>query len=396
MQSQQPHLFEEYVSYINHIFPSVHRVQAVSVGGNVIEIRTWLAPAKERRFDLSISLSQAGTGVSQVLAILYVAMSSLEPITIGIDEPNSFLHPKAVRSLLQILNSLPVKHQYIITTHSPEVIRSAAPDAIAMVVNQDGKSTIQPLDPRNIEHVKEGLASIGARLSDVYGADRILWVEGETEELTFPKIAQQVAELDVIGVAILKVNATGDFEGRKRVRPRMVFETYKSLSKAGSLIPPAIGFVFDKEERTQQEIDDLTRDARGSVAFLDRRCFENYLLHPRAIAEVLTKTAAHPIEEDAVCQWLDANGNSRQYIDPIAQLGEGEKPWDSIDWLARVNAPKVLRDVFSAAPPNPEEYRKTSHSVAIADWLLQNNPERLRPIAELLKRCFGRSCRAEG
>lgn len=172
--------------------------------------------------------------------------------------------------------------------------------------------------------------------------------------------------------------------------------TYKSLSKAGSLIPPAIGFVFDKEERTQQEINDLTRESGGSVAFLDRRCFENYLLHPRAIAEVLTKAAAHPIEEDAVCQWLDGNGNSRQYIDPIAQLGEGEMPWDSIDWLARVNAPKVLRDVFSAAPHNPEEYRKTFHSVAITDWLLQNSPECLHPIAELLKRCFDRSGRVEG
>lgn len=348
MQSQQANLFEEYVEYVRHIFPSVHRVQAVAVAGNTVEIRTWLVPAEARRFDLSIPLSQAGTGVSQVLAILYVAMSSLEPIVIGIDEPNSFLHPKAVRSLLQILNSLPIKHQYIITTHSPEVIRSASPEAVAMVVNVDGKSTIQALDPQNIEHVKEGLASIGARLSDVYGADRILWVEGETEELTFPKIAQQVAKLDLIGVAILKVNATGDFEGGRHVRPRMVFETYRNLSNAGSLIPPAIGFVFDKEERTSQEIDSLTRDASGSVAFLDRRCFENFLLNPQAIAEVLSQTTGHHINDDDVRQWLEANGNARAYIGPATQLGEGEVLWTSADWLARVNAPKLLRDIFAA------------------------------------------------
>lgn len=389
MQSQQPHLFDEYVRYINHIFPSVHRVQAVAVAGQQsFEIRTWLVPTHARRPDLSISLSQAGTGVSQVLAILYVAMSSLEPTVIGIDEPNSFLHPKAVRSLLQILNSLPIKHQYIITTHSPEVIRSAEPEAVSIVVNDDGKSSIQVLDPQNIEHIKEGLASIGARLSDVYGADRILWVEGETEELTFPKIAQHIAKLDLIGVAILKVNATGDFEGSRNVRPRMVFETYRSLSNAGSLIPPAIGFVFDKEERTPREIADLTRDAGGAVAFLDRRCFENYLLNPNAIAEVLAKASGHPINASEIGEWLEVNGNARKYISPEARHEEGEALWHMSDWLVRVNAPKMLRDLFAEVPPHPEQYRKTSDSVALTDWLLQNSPEDLRPIAELLNGCF--------
>ncbi|WP_082720262.1 ATP-dependent nuclease [Burkholderia sp. MSMB1835] len=389
MQSQQPDLFEEYVRYVNKIFPTVHRIQSVAVPNNqMLEIRTWLTPATSRRFDLSIPLSQAGTGVSQVLAILYVAMISLEPIVIGIDEPNSFLHPKAVRSLLQILNTLTIRHQYIITTHSPEVIRSSAPESIAVVLNNGGTSLVQKLDPSNIEHIKEGLASIGARLSDVYGADEILWVEGETEELTFPKIALHVANLEMVGVAVLKVNATGDFDGGRRVRPRMVFDTYKNLSNAGSLIPPAIGFIFDKEERNQRDIDDLIKESGGSVIFLDRRCYENYLLHPDAISSTLSSSIGIPIDTDNVKKWIIENGNTQKYIDPAASIGKQEHPWQSLDWLQRVNAPKLLRDIFASIPEQPEEYRKTTHSVALTDWLLANAPDQLTPIADLLKGCF--------
>ncbi|MBN3768996.1 AAA family ATPase [Burkholderia sp. Se-20378] len=389
MQSQQPDLFEEYVRYVNKIFPTVHRIQAVAVPNNqMLEIRTWLTPAASRRFDLSIPLSQAGTGVSQVLAILYVAMVSLEPIVIGIDEPNSFLHPKAVRSLLQILNTLTIRHQYIITTHSPEVIRSSDPESIAVVLNNGGTSLVQKLDPSNIEHIKEGLANIGARLSDVYGADEILWVEGETEELTFPKIALHVANLKMVGVAVLKVNATGDFDGGRRVRPRMVFDTYKNLSNAGSLIPPAIGFIFDKEERNQRDIDDLIKESGRSVIFLDRRCYENYLLHPDAISSTLSSSIGVPIDTDNVKKWIIDNGNAQKYIDPAASISEQEHPWESLDWLQRVNAPKLLRDIFASIPEQPEEYRKTTHSVALTDWLLANAPDQLTPIADLLKGCF--------
>ncbi|MEN2468589.1 ATP-dependent nuclease [Burkholderia sp. GS2Y] len=385
MQSQQPHLFEEYIQCINKIFPSVYRVQAVAVSGQMFEIRMWLVPADARRFDLSIPLSQAGTGVSQVLAILYVAMTSLEPISIGIDEPNSFLHPKAVRALLQILNAMEIKHQYVITTHSPEVIRAANPSGIVVVVNDHGASKVQKLNPENIEHIKEGLASIGARLSDVYGADEILWVEGETEELTFPKIAARVAKINMIGVAILKVNATGDFEGNRRVRPRLIFDTYKNLSSAGSLIPPAIGFVFDREARGQREIDDLVKESGGAVVFLGRRCYENYLLHPDAIAKVLSDSAGCIVEGGRVRQWIESNGNTSKYIDPVASLGEGEAILDSLDWQCRVNAPKILSNLFSSLLDSPEEYRKTTHSVAITDWLLENFPEKLMPIADMLK-----------
>ncbi|WP_081085099.1 ATP-dependent nuclease [Burkholderia territorii] len=394
LQSRNPHLFDEYVQHVRHVFPSVHRIQVVPFTSAELEIRALLTPVENRRPDLSIPLSQAGTGIGQVLSILYVAMFHSAPITIAIDEPNSFLHPKAVRTLMQILNTLPTKHQYIITTHSPEVIRAAAPKSVMVVRNEDGVSKIDALDPDNFEHIKAGLASIGARLSDLYGADRILWVEGETEELTFPDIARKVGGFDVIGVTMLKVNATGDFESPKRIRPKMVFDTYCQLSTAGALLPPAIGFVFDSEGRAKSDMDLLTKESGNKVQFLPRLCFENYILHAGAIAAALTEACGAAIDPASVASWIQKHGNDKAYLTPRVELEDGEDLLTNADWLTRVHAPKLLKALFSDLTNellgHPEEYRKTTHSVAISDWLVNTEPQFLQPLADVLQTFFQR------
>jgi predicted ATP-dependent endonuclease of OLD family len=70
----------------------------------------------------------------QVLAILYVVLEEKEPRTIIIDEPQSFLHPGAIRKLFDILKGKDhAQHQYIVTTHSPTVITSASPATLLLV-----------------------------------------------------------------------------------------------------------------------------------------------------------------------------------------------------------------------------------------------------------------------
>ncbi|TXD63525.1 AAA family ATPase [Ralstonia sp. TCR112] len=383
-QSHNPDLFDEYNEYVTRVFPNVYRVQATPVQGQTqLEIRVWLVPTKTRRPDISIPLSQCGTGIGQVLAILYVAMSAPMPLTIAIDEPNSFLHPKAVRTLLQILNDLETKHQYIITTHSPEVIRSAEASTITNVVNELGVSKALSLDPSNLDDIQKGLANIGAKLSDVYGADQILWVEGETEELTFPRLASEIAKIKTIGISILKVNSTGDFESRK-TRPRMIFDVYTNLSKAGALLPPAVGFIFDSEGRPSHEISSLSAASNGLVHFLPRLCFENFILHPQAIAETLSSSTKQTFGADAIKNWIEENGRQQSYLSSTTDIPDEADLLSSSVWLTRVHAPKLLKDLFAALPEQPEQYRKTTHSVQITEWLIANEPAFLQPLADVV------------
>src|SRR5204862_1210440 len=101
------------------VAPLIGQHIAGTRGADMVEVQVWQVDPVTERDDLAVSLNDSGTGVGQVIAILYVAVNSNAPRTIVIDEPNSFLHPGAARKLIEILKSDPLnQHQYIIATHS--------------------------------------------------------------------------------------------------------------------------------------------------------------------------------------------------------------------------------------------------------------------------------------
>ena len=62
-----------------------------------------------------------------------------------------------------------------------------------MVRATDSESVLEVMDPSNAKHLQTYLSEIGASLSNVFGADNILWVEGQTEEECFPLILKKIA-----------------------------------------------------------------------------------------------------------------------------------------------------------------------------------------------------------
>lgn len=96
-----PSRYERLMEYIRLIFPAIYTIRA-RPRANQAEIQIWQVDPITERDDLAITLNDSGTGVGQVLAILYVVVTSNVGRTIVIDEPNSFLHPGASRKLLQI------------------------------------------------------------------------------------------------------------------------------------------------------------------------------------------------------------------------------------------------------------------------------------------------------
>jgi predicted ATP-dependent endonuclease of OLD family len=128
-QTRNSWLYEEFNKYVSQVYDSVKWLNSISqtvsnAAGDekqFQQIFIWNIDRKTEREDLAIPLSQCGTGIGQVLAILYIVVTSREPRTIIIDEPNSFLHPGAAKKLIQILNKFP-QHQYFISTHSPEIL----------------------------------------------------------------------------------------------------------------------------------------------------------------------------------------------------------------------------------------------------------------------------------
>jgi predicted ATP-dependent endonuclease of OLD family len=164
----------------------------------------------------AIPLSQSGSGISQVLGILYVILIAEFPKTIIIDEPTTFLHAGALRKLIEVMRNSPVSHQYIFTTHSPEVIAITDPDTLLICRWESGQTILERLDRTKLTDHRRAMQEVGVRYSDVLGADRILWAEGATEEVCFPMILRHFDRRALVGTAIIGLRNTGDLLAKRR------------------------------------------------------------------------------------------------------------------------------------------------------------------------------------
>jgi predicted ATPase len=352
-----PARYRRYVECVRRIFPHVHEIRVVSVGDNHKEIRAWMAPVETEREDLSFPLNNCGTGIGQVLAMLYVVLNSPEPRTLIIDEPNSFLHPGAVRELMRILQENP-RHQYIVSTHSPTVADATRPSSVHVLSWANGETSVSSADLDAVESQRLILKEVGASFADVFGADRVLWVEGKTEEVCFPRLLAHF-EMLAARTAIVGVLHTGDFDRRDADR---VVSIYERLS-SGALMPTQVAFLFDRESRTDQQRADLAKRCRGHVRFTNARMFENYLLHTGAVESVLRKALV----------------DARVDIDEtLLAKAVGSIPSD----LADIDGAKLLGNIFSAVSGGRVPYEKVRHGAALLDEIIHIAPDHLKGIAD--------------
>ncbi len=367
-----PDRLREFAAHVNSIFPTIKHVSVVTVG-QFFHIRIWMADTKSQREDLAFPLKDCGTGVSQVLAILYVVMTAPTGVII-IDEPGSFLHPGAARRLIDIIKSYD-RHQYIISTHSADLISVSGVENIHHVSWANGESSVSVIPANELDRMREVLSDLGVSFSDVFGHDKVVWVEGETEESCFPLLAS----VDGVGpkVAWRKVAATADFEpSRKSKHRELVLSIYQRLTGLKTLMPVAVAFSFDRETLTAKQMSDLINQSEGKISFIGRRTYENYLLHAAAIAAVASaEDGFGTITPQRVVDWVKKNGST--FAKSMA-----DNPLSDSNWMVACDAPKLLKSLFADLSEARVEYRKTRHSRLLTQWLIEND----RPaIEELIK-----------
>lgn len=364
-----------YDEAVSTVFPHLGVVTFVDEPPASLQIMVHRAGMSDDRPDLAIPLSACGTGITQVLAMLYVVVTAREPRIIIIDEPNSFLHPEAVRNLIEVLKSYP-QHQYILTTHSPAVIAACDPATLTEIKQTEGASDFLQMDANDRKDQARVLIAVGADMSDVFGSDNILWVEGQTEVSAFPLIIKRFKIAPPSRLTILPVRGTSDFN-MKRIE--IVSDIHDRLSKGDSLLPKTVNFLFDSENLPEDE--KKKRTAKVPILhFLPRRMYENYLLHPEAITFIANsagETFDTPIILHVVQDWLEKHSQEEKYY----ANPKRRKP----DWHEDVDGAELLTDLFAALFEAKYSYQKTRDSVALTTWLLANDKEALREVANLLE-----------
>jgi AAA ATPase domain/AAA domain, putative AbiEii toxin, Type IV TA system len=370
--------WDKLMAHVRTIFPHITEVTSQMVDANNARVNIWSLDRSTMRVDLAVPLAQSGTGIGQILAMLYVVITSTTPRVIFIDEPQSFLHPGAVRKLMEILRGY--QHQYIITTHAPTALDMRPSDNVLMVTrNADGSgSSIEAIDPSQTEHLRKFLLEVGARLSDVFGVDAILWVEGKTEEQCFPVMVQRLTATQLQGVKVVGVIATDELVAKDASR---VFDIYSQLSSGHSLLPPAIGFVFDTEGRSPEFRKDVENKSGGRMQWLPRRMFENYLLNADAIAKLLTREDAiegQTYDAEHIRGLIQTLSREVKYFERMPSAPE----YLSEDWFSKIHGANLLSDLFTLVTDSRVIYRKVVHGMDLTESILEADPESLRLLAE--------------
>ncbi len=123
---------------------------------------------------LEFDAASISDGTLRALASLMAAFQiqlPFGPSVVGIEEPETALHPAAMRALVDALDDATQRTQILLTTHSADLLsgRDVNPGQVLVVRNRGGKTQITPLDPASREIIKKELYS----LADLQRMDKL-------------------------------------------------------------------------------------------------------------------------------------------------------------------------------------------------------------------------------
>jgi len=199
------------------------------------------------------------------------------------------------------------------------------------------------------------LPLLGARWSDVFGPDRIVWVEGETEAACYPLLLQAKRSLE--GTSFIPLHATGDIVGKKLEKAKLAFEIYSKASAHMSLAAQRCLIVLDRETLSEAERQSISsRISFEVVRFAPYSMFEDLLLDIDAITSRLV-AVLHDVQPPV----------------SAAEVREGvSRSLDSRS--ADQSSARVLEALFSEVSMGKAEYRKVQDGIELTKFLLVHKP----------------------
>ncbi|WP_295451183.1 AAA family ATPase [uncultured Thiodictyon sp.] len=162
--------------YLHAVVPMVQGVEHKSFGPmETLEFRQDVAGSESPWRFPAQGMSDGTLRVFGALVALFQGVSDDSLRLVGIEEPETALHPAAFAALREALQRAAEKTQVVVTSHSPDLLDDAGltPAALLAVVSEGGESRIAPIDAASRQMLEEHLFTTGElmRLNQL-GPDR--------------------------------------------------------------------------------------------------------------------------------------------------------------------------------------------------------------------------------
>lgn len=136
--------------YLRLVVPGIRGVDFKAVGPReTLEFLQEVPGGRQPWRFYASSMSDGTLRTFGTLVALFQKGSSRRPVTlVGIEEPETALHPAAAGVLRDCLREAAQTTQVVVTSHSPDLLDDpACADALLAVVAQEGETKIGPVDP---------------------------------------------------------------------------------------------------------------------------------------------------------------------------------------------------------------------------------------------------------
>jgi len=152
--------------YLRLIVPTVHGIEHFSAGPvETVLFKQSSGAQIENRFYAN-NMSDGTLRALGVLTALFQRNDIHTPRLVGLEEPETALHPAAFAALREAMVRASEHRQIIVVSHSPDLLDDMAlePDDVLSVVTVNGETSITALDNGSREAIKTQLYSAGELL----------------------------------------------------------------------------------------------------------------------------------------------------------------------------------------------------------------------------------------
>ncbi|HEY2009851.1 MAG TPA: AAA family ATPase [Rhizomicrobium sp.] len=260
----------------------------------------------------TIELDSLSSGEKNIaLTFLLVARSVAAGGIALFDEPELHLNPAVSRDLLPFVMreyAIGRNIQFIMCTHSPEVLSGAFKDEQCTLLHLKSASDISKIGKSAINEYSEALSKLGTTFSETLFYEGTIFVEGESD----------IAFLEAAFPDLVKKYQLKDRGGRREVEKTVL--QIQALEKKGQKLDP-IFLIFDLDD----EPTGLKNSRSVKILQWPKRCVENYMIDIDVLSEILRDkdlTSApidsagevHNLLRDLALQQLDALAARNVYV----------------------------------------------------------------------------------
>lgn len=166
LRASEPDVLDMIEQYLHVIVPSVHGVERYTMGPMETVVFKQRAASNEETLFYANNMSDGTLRALGVLTALFQCNGTHPPSLVGLEEPETALHPAAFAAIREALERAAQRRQVIVASHSPDLLddMNLPAERILTVTSADGATHIAALDAGSREAIKTQLFSAGELL----------------------------------------------------------------------------------------------------------------------------------------------------------------------------------------------------------------------------------------